>query len=331
MNMLVVIVNYRTARLTVDCLESLAPEVGPASARVVVTDNASGDGSVAVLNRAVESNGWADWASVAPLGRNGGFAFGNNAAIRPALRSADPPRYVLLLNPDTVVRPGALKALVDFMDGRPAVGIAGSRLEGPDGSPQFSAFRFPSVFSELEGGLRLGLVTRLLSRWRMAPPISEVASPTPCVAGASMMIRREVFDAVGLLDEGYFMYFEEIDFCRRALRAGWPCWYVPESRVVHLVGQSSGITDVKTPLKRLPAYWFEARRRYFLTHHGRLGKFLADLAWASGFAAYRLRGALGLKTLHVDPPLALWDFIHHNFIPALGPRGGPPAREEVPS
>src|SRR5258707_812112 len=106
MNLLIVIVNYQTAGLAIDCLRSLEDEVrGLPETRVVVTDNASGVGSVARLEAAVRDNGWDGWARVQPLEKNGGFAFGNNAAIRPALASDDPPRYVLLLNPDTVVRP----------------------------------------------------------------------------------------------------------------------------------------------------------------------------------------------------------------------------------
>src|SRR5687768_16488864 len=125
MRLLIVIVNYRTASLTVDCLRSLEPEVRAApGTRVVVTDNLSGDDSVPRLQAAVRDNGWNAWAEVMPLPRNGGFAYGNNEGIRPALESADPPDYVLLLNPDTVVRPGAIEALLDFMEARPAVGIA---------------------------------------------------------------------------------------------------------------------------------------------------------------------------------------------------------------
>src|SRR4051812_41551380 len=142
MRVLIVIVNYRSADLAVDCLRSLAPEVralgGPAAARVVVTDNASGDDSVPRLTAAVRDNGWGDWATVRPLARNGGFAYGNNEAIRPALAAANPadkPEYVLLLNPDTRVRPGAVRALLDFMDADPQAGLAGSRLEDPDGTP----------------------------------------------------------------------------------------------------------------------------------------------------------------------------------------------------
>src|SRR5690606_15010874 len=93
----------------------------------------------------------------------------------------------------------------------------------------------------------------------------------------SLMARREVFEEVGLLDDGYFMYYEEVEFCRRAARAGWACWHVPASRVVQLVGQASGVVQ-GTPARR-PAYWFESRRRYFITQHGRGVAVLADLAW----------------------------------------------------
>src|SRR4051812_18603963 len=145
MTLLVVIVNYRTPDLSIDCLRSLEAEVGSVpGTRVVVVDSASGDGSAGRIGDAIRDRGWGRWASVLPLDHNRGFAAGNNAAIGPALRSADPPRHVMLLNPDTVVRPGALRALVEFLEARPEVGIAGSRLENPDGTPQRSSFRFPS-------------------------------------------------------------------------------------------------------------------------------------------------------------------------------------------
>lgn len=172
--LLVVIVNYRTPSLTIDCLRSLVGEVRalrgkPLAASlpntyVVVTDNASCDGSVEQITAAIQTEGWGDWASVMPLEHNGGYAFGNNAAIARALQSTNPPQYFLLLNPDTIVRPGALQVLIDFMDKHPKVGIAGSRLEDRDGTPQCSAFRFHTVLSEFDFGLRVGVVSKLLSK-----------------------------------------------------------------------------------------------------------------------------------------------------------------------
>ena len=307
--LLVVIVNYRTPDLTIDALRSLVPEIqAMPDTRVVVTDNLSPDDSVEKIGGAIAAEGWDSWCTLMPLPKNGGFAYGNNAAIRPALQSAHPPDYVLLLNPDTIVRPKALQVLVQFMDAHPNVGIAGSRLEDPDGTPQRSAFRFHTLLSEIDNGLRLGLVSKLLNRWTVAPPVSEDTCQTDWVAGASMIIRREVFDAVGLMDEEYFMYYEEMDFCLQARRAGWPCWYVPESHVVHLVGQSSGVTNQKQAPKRRPQYWFDSRRRYFVKNHGWLYAAATDAVWASTFALWRLRRVLQQKP-DADPPHFLGDFI----------------------
>jgi GT2 family glycosyltransferase len=315
----VIIVNYRTGGLVIDCLRSLAAEVGRApDFRVTVVDNASGDGSASAIWEAIRGGPWHDWAGVVALENNVGFAGGNNAVLRPVLASPEPPPYVLLLNPDTVVRPGALRALVDFMEGHPEVGIAGSRLEDPDGTPQRSAFRFPTLASELEGGIRLGLVSRLLHRRVVAPPVQREPHPTDWVAGASMIVRRAVFESVGLLDESYFLYFEEVDFCLRARRAGWSCWYVPGSRVVHLVGQSSGVTDTKRPPRRVPPYWFASRRHYFEKNHGRLYTLSADVTWTLAHGLWRLRRRLQRKP-DTDPPHLLGDFIRFSFLGPAGP------------
>lgn len=314
-NLLIVIVNYRTANLVIDCLHSLVSELpGLPHTRVVVTDNASGDGSVEQIQTAIVNEGWGEWASLMPLESNGGFAFGNNAAIHPALNSHNPPNYVLLLNPDTVVRPGALKVLVDFMDEYPQVGIAGSRLEDPDGTPQVSAFRFHSILSELDEGLRLRFGKKFKERWAVVPPtFPQEITQVDWVAGASMIVRRQVFEQVGLMDEGYFMYYEEADFCLQVNRAGWTCYYVPESRVVHLVGQSSGITNPQAPRKRRPQYWFDSRRRYFVKNHGWLYALLADAAFACSFALTKLRWLImGQKCVY--PPQFLTDFLRNSVI-----------------
>jgi N-acetylglucosaminyl-diphospho-decaprenol L-rhamnosyltransferase len=302
----IIIVNYRTPGLVVDCLHTLNAEVrAEPDCRVVVVDNASGDDSAGRIGTAIKAAGWS-WAEVLPLDRNGGFAFGNNAALRPLLASPNPPAYIHLLNPDTYVRPGAVTKLIDFLEAHPHVGIAGSRLEYPDGRPQVAAFNFHGVLAELEGGVRFGPVTRLLRRWMLAPPPRDEPHRTDWVNGASMMVRREVFADVGLLDEGFFLYFEETDFCRRAWRAGWPCWHVPQSRVVHLEGQSTGVTGTKK--RRLPAYWFDSRRRYYRKHHGAGYELLATLAHLAGFALWRFRKWVQFKD-DDDPPYYVRDFV----------------------
>lgn len=309
MKLLVVIVNYRVAHLAIDCLHSVAEELGRVpDTHVAVCENGTGDDSAQRIQQAIHDHAWAAWCTLTILDVNLGFTGGNNVVIRPALKSEDPPQYVLLLNADTIVRPNAFKALVEFMDENPKIGIAGSRLEDPDGTPQRSAFRFQSPLGTLEGSLRLGLVSRLLDRWIVAPPVVDHACQTDWVAGASMIIRREVLEDIGLLDEGYYTYFDDIDFCFNALKSGWPTWYVPASRVVHLVGQSTGIN--RKP-KRIPPYVFEARRRYFLKNHSPFYAAMVDACMIIGLSLWRLRVLLTGKE-DTSAPHLLSDTIRHS-------------------
>jgi N-acetylglucosaminyl-diphospho-decaprenol L-rhamnosyltransferase len=307
--LLVVIVNYRIAHLAIECLHSVADEIGRVpGTHVAICENGTGDDSCHRIQQAIDDNGWASWCTLTTLDTNLGFTGGNNAILRPAMQSADPPQYFLLLNADTIVRPSAFKALVDFMDQNQRVGIAGSRQEALDGTPHQSAFRVLSPLGELERNLRLGFASRLLSRWRVAARLVDYAFETDWVSGASMIIRREVFRDTGLLDEGYFTYFDDIDFCFNARKQGWPAWYVPASRVVHLEGQSTGVT---TRPKRLPPYLFEARRRYLLKNHGPAFAAMVDACMIIGLSLWKLRVLITSKEDTTAPHL-LGDSIRHS-------------------
>jgi N-acetylglucosaminyl-diphospho-decaprenol L-rhamnosyltransferase len=311
MKLLVVFVNWRTPDLTVDALRALAPEIPSVPGmRVVIADNDSGDGSVDKIRAAIDAEGWT-WASVLPTGRNGGFAFGNNAAIRPALAGDDKPDYVYLLNTDTLGLPGCLSELVAFLDANPKCGIAGGRAVNRDMTVRRSAFRFHSPLGELETTLKLGVATKLLKNRMVAIPIPEKPEPVDWVSGCSMMIRRAVFEQVGLLDDGYFMYYEETDFCFRAKQAGWGVWYVPASRVIHLVGQSSGVTGAKRHERRRPRYWFDSRRRFFTKHYGTARAMLADILWAGGYVVADVLRRVRFKPRQ-GPPWLWWDFVRYN-------------------
>jgi GT2 family glycosyltransferase len=310
---LVVIVNYRTAELTVGALRALCGEMGEMpNLRVSVVDNASDDGSQEIIEAELKRLNWGERATFIQVGHNAGFAAGNNAAIRPALASTMPPDYVFLLNPDTLAQPRAIRALLDFMELHPEVGLTGSRMKYPDGTAQPSSFRFHSVLGEFESSVRLGIVSLILWRQRVPIPLPDNPIQVDWVGGAAMMIRREVFEKIGLMDEDYFIYYEETDFCLRARRAGWTSWYVPQSVVIHLEGQSTGVSDPKKTPKRRPQYWFDSRRHYFVKNHGRLTAVAADVAWAVGFATFRVRQFLQRKP-QTDPPYFLRDFIRYNF------------------
>src|SRR5262245_36107429 len=137
MKLLVVILNYRVTDLTIDCLRSIAPEVHRVPGmKVAVCENGTGGDAEERLREAIRTNGWSPWVELTAIHPNRGFTGGNNVIIRKALASSDPPDYFLLLNADTLVHPGAFDALVRFMDSHPRAGVAGSRLEWPDGGVQ---------------------------------------------------------------------------------------------------------------------------------------------------------------------------------------------------
>ena len=312
---LVVIVNYRTPDLTIECLRSLIPELANLPRmQVTVVDNDSGDDSVAKIEKAIATEGWGDWVKFIASQHNGGFSYGNNLAIRPVLASSDPAPadYFLLLNPDTEIRSGAIKALVDFMVQHPEAGIAGSRYELADGTPWRIKLRFPTILSELDGGLRLGLVTKLLHKWVVAQPAGDEACQVDWLPGASMLIRRQVLETVGLMDEEYFLYYEETDYCLQAKRAGWSCWYVPDSLVMHIGGQSTGVDLADTP-ERLPKYCFDSRRRYFTKNHGVVYAAIADLLWIVGFSLWKVRQFVQRKP-NSDTPYYLRDFVRNSIL-----------------
>jgi N-acetylglucosaminyl-diphospho-decaprenol L-rhamnosyltransferase len=296
----VIIVNYRTAEMVVDCLRSLEGErEALPHLKAVVVDNASGDESVETIQKAIEDHGWRTWVELLPLEENGGFAAGNNAGIRSGLAEGFAPEYFLLLNPDTVVSPGAVAALYEFMEEHSEAGIAGSRIEDVHGIVQCAAHRSPTPLGELVGSAKFGPISRAFEKWNVSPQPPEAAEQCDWVSGASMMIRRELISKVGMLDEGFFLYFEEVDFCCRARRAGWEVWYVPSSCVRHLEGSSTGIREAK---QRRGQYWYESRRRFFVKHYGIKGLLAADALWAAGRAMLVTRRALRLGgTTSGDP------------------------------
>jgi N-acetylglucosaminyl-diphospho-decaprenol L-rhamnosyltransferase len=269
----VVIVSYKCAALTLESLASVAAERAASGMRIraVVIDNASGDSQE--LAAAISAKNWASWVTLVTAPRNGGFAYGNNLGVQRAYADA-PPSYVYLLNPDAQVRPGAIATLAQFLEAHHEVGIAGSSFETRDGTDWPIAFRFPGLMSELLRGMEIGALMRLFDHWMVARPMSRVAQPTDWICGASMMIRPSVLTSIGGMDENYFLYFEETDFCYRAKQAGFPTWYVPESRVMHIMGQTTTVTDAAIGPRRLPDYWFESRRRYFAMTYG-VGKAIA--------------------------------------------------------
>jgi GT2 family glycosyltransferase len=308
----VVIVTYRSAALTIESLRSVAAERAAAGFRIraIVVDNASGDAPP--IAEAIESNGWRSWVTLVTAPRNGGFAYGNNFGIARAYED-HVPSYVYLLNPDAQVRPGAIESLTRFLESHPEVGIAGSSFELEDGSDWPFAFHFPTLMSETLQGMELSLLMRLFKRRVVAQQMTRTPQPIDWICGASMLIRPAVLTSIGGMDENYFLYFEETDFCHRAKRSGFATWYVPESRVMHIGGQSTTVTDLRIGPKRLPSYWFESRRRYFAMTYGIGHAMGIDIAAILARSIGLLKRA-ALGRMHTGTPHFIRDLIRHSVI-----------------
>ena len=291
----IVIVNYKTPQLVIDCLESLLPELEllaekSAEPRVVVVDNASGDESMLQLQQ------W--WQRQSEQSRNrihfrkspinGGFAAGNNLGI-----SAQPAKCYLLLNSDTIVRPNSIYRLLCSMQEQGDVGLMGPRLEFLDGHPQESCFRDQGAISEFLRGAQLTLAARIFKHKVVAIPIGDSKSTIHWTSFACVMIRSEVFKKVGLMDEKYFMYFEDSEFCARARKAGWQIGHEPRARVVHLRGGSSSVKRRAIQKKRLPAYFYQSRARYLMHRGGWLKLAAANCLWVVGRALCQSKRLFG--------------------------------------
>jgi N-acetylglucosaminyl-diphospho-decaprenol L-rhamnosyltransferase len=327
LDIVVVIVTYKTAQLTVDGLRSVERERSASGLRIraVVIDNASGD--LPLISQAAEDNNWTSWVTLITAPKNGGFAYGNNLGIQHAYLTANPD-YVYLLNPDAQVRPGAIGTLVSFLEKHRDVGIAGSSFEDLDGSDWPIAFRFPGLLSELDDGLAFGPASRILRPWAVAQRMRNTPQPVDWICGASMLIRAKVFTAIGGMDENYFLYFEETDFCFRARRAGFATWYVPDSRVMHIRGQSTAVTDLTKGPRRMPGYWWESRRRYYAVTCG-IGHAIAiDLVTALARSLGLLKRVLAGRG-HTAVPYFVRDLARYTV---LWPRNRvfPPVSAEIP-
>jgi len=256
MDLSVISVSYNTRDLLRGCLDSVISTLGSQlEYELLVVDNASTDDSVVMVRDCFPQVRLFDNLE------NLGFAAGSNQAI-----AESSGRYVILLNPDTVVGEGALDGMMRLLEGRSNIGVVGPKLLFPDGSFQHSAFSFPSLamifldFFPLHHRLSNSRVNGRYPR-----RLYEMGEPFPIdhPLGAALMVRRQVIDEVGLLDEDFFMYCEEIDWCMRIKNAGWQivCW--PQAEIVHYVGQSTAQFR-----EEMHVALHKSRRRLYEKHYG---------------------------------------------------------------
>jgi GT2 family glycosyltransferase len=301
--LLCVIVNYCTPDLTLQAARHAVASLPAPHDEVLIVDNASPDGSLAALHDATQG---LDRVRVVSAGRNGGFGAGVNYGVQTGMSDGGRTDYVYLLNSDAWTDAETITTLVEFMETRPQIGITGSFVQGEDGEPHRTAFRFPCAGGELEMGARIGPISRVLKGSITALPIPDRPTRVDWTAGASMLIRQTVLDQTGGFDEGFFLYYEETDLCHRALKQGWETWYLPDSTVTHIGSVSTGMNQ----WGRVPSYWLDSRKRYFMKTHGPVYTGLATAARAVGCTAYELRRLVQDKP-QADPDRFIHDLLRH--------------------
>jgi GT2 family glycosyltransferase len=260
----IIIVNWNTAGLLIQCLDSINKTPPLHSFEIIVVDNASQDESVLLVSQRFPD------VTLIVNDDNQGFARANNQGM-----SAVHGRYLLLLNSDTIVLPGALDRLIQVADSNPQLGVVGPKLLNLDGTLQESWASFPSIFSELTG-----------KNIRNRTPIPDTpnAYEVDWIGGACMLVRCRTVEEVGKLDDGFFFYSEELDWCYRIRKKNWKIWYVTDAEIYHLGGGSASRASF-IQLLRL----YQSKLRYFSKHHGNLKRNMLRYGLAFGNALGVLR------------------------------------------
>jgi GT2 family glycosyltransferase len=256
MDLSVIVVNWNTKDFLLQCLGLIYQFVKGLEKEVIVVDNGSIDGSlVAARERFPETMFIENQINL-------GFAEANNQAL-----SLSKGKYILLLNPDTRMKEGNIESLLSFMDSHPEAGIVGAQLLNADGSKQNSIANFPSLATEL--------LNKSLLRWLFPKtfPGKERDYSEPIevdsVIGACMMVRREAVDQIGLLDEDYFLFLEETDWCYRMKKAGWKIFHAPQAEVYHFQGKSA-----ETEKKKAKVEYYRSRYHFFKKNRGNFQWFI---------------------------------------------------------
>ncbi len=303
----IIIVSWNVRDLLRQCLDSIDRGKTGLDLEVIVVDSASVDGTQEMVVAEFP------WVMLLAQTENVGFPRGNNIGIRQARG-----HKLLLLNPDTIVKGDALHQMVDYLEEHASVGALGPRLSYPDGTIQSSKRRFPTVLTAFFESTWLEPWTPggMLERYRAQDVADDEIADVDWVMGAALMVRHSVVEQVGLMDEDYFMYSEELDWCRRIKDAGWRVVYFPRAEIVHFEGKSSeqAVTERHINFQR-------AKLRYFRKYHGRLVcsalRAYLLLSYATQLLLESAKGLVGHKrALRKQRVLSYWEVLKSGLRPA---------------
>lgn len=308
LSLAVVIINFNTPDLIKSLLLSLEDQIDIDSMQVIVVDNNSQDNSSKILRKWIYDSGFTQWIKLIDAGTNRGFSGGNNLGIQ-SVKAAN----YLLLNSDTIVRSGSITKLLEAAKINKEAGLISPRLEFENGEPQESCFTYHSPISEFISSAGTGLIESLLKKYTVSNPVSDKLNYYDWCSFACILIKSEVIEQIGLLDDQYFMYFEDVAFSYHANLAGWKILNVPSSSVVHLRGGSSSVKSQRNMRKPIPRYYYESRTRFFYQVYGHSGLFLANILWTAGRLISLVRQTVN-KSYVPNASVNQWRDIWINFL-----------------
>ena len=279
----VIIVNYNAGELLSGNLQRIIDSAREGiQLHLFIVDNQSTDNSFEVLSQKVETAALTETISLIQADKNGGFAYGNNIGMKAALASGFELDYFYLLNPDAYTLPNAIDQLVQESKRNGDNCLLGSTLHNEALEARTSAFRFPSIISEFQRGVHLGIVDRLFPKSVVPMPLNTSTFECDWVSGAGFFFSRAVFNQIGFMDEAYFLYYEEVDYMRHAKNIGVKILSVPESKIVHIAGVSTQIVGSKTENKPMPVYWYNSWHRFYFKNFSSIYATCCAIAWIKG-------------------------------------------------
>lgn len=296
----VIVLNFRTPDVTIDCLKTLAPEAAAnPGMKVVLLDNASGDDSVPRIEAAIRENSWTNaWLEFRPLEKNLGFAGGNNLVLHEQMAEKAPPEYLLLLNSDTLVRPGCIAYCAKVMEADKKIGALSCMLRNRDGTVQNVCRKFPHPARESARAFGLPWILPPLFKWAdledQGWDRTAGARDVDWIGGAFFFARTSALQEAGVLDQEFFFYGEDCEWCHRLWKRGWRIRFDPGAETVHLGGASSDSTRVRN--RQRDIYTWKARFLIQRKCYGPLaekfvrGCYTAMFALRLGFARVTGRG-----------------------------------------
>jgi len=289
-----IIVNYKTPELVMACIESLIPQITEELHEIIVVDNCSPDDSADILSREILTKSWQNKVRLVLSPENNGFSAGNNAGIEVANGE-----YYWLCNSDTYFRDDSISIATQILGKYENAAMITPRLEHPGGEVQTSCFRNHTPLTEFLAVANTGVISNRFKK-SLVPidPVDEATYP-PWSSFASIIIKSDAFNEIGIMDEGFFMYFEDMDYCIRARNKGWKVVNDPSVSVVHLRGGSSDVKAASKELRRRPRYYYAARSRYFAKYYGVSGLWFTNFLWYVGRSISFVRELVGNKEKHI--------------------------------